>query len=152
MVTDGFYVHRLYQHIFYIPSPTFAIVGLPTKIIPFPMAECQAAVIAGVFSGRLQLPPITEMDTWEKDLQARRGGDRHFHFLSFPEDADYMETLNEWNKGGGGSRANLYEPTQWGQREREIRKNIPKIKVAFLQAKTSGKVVKTMEELGFHFE
>ncbi|KAK6347097.1 hypothetical protein TWF696_007176 [Orbilia brochopaga] len=151
MVTDGFYIHRLYQHIFYIPSPTFAIVGIPTKIIPFPMSECQAAVIAGVFSGRLSLPPAHDMDSWEKDLQTRKGGDRHFHFLTFPEDADYMDMLNDWNRSGG-PRTGLYEPTQWGQRERDIRKNIPKIKVAFMQTKASGKVVKTMEELGFHFE
>ncbi|KAJ6256639.1 hypothetical protein Dda_8504 [Drechslerella dactyloides] len=148
MVTDGFYVHRLYQHMFYIPSPTFAIVGLPTKIIPFPMFECQAAVVAGVFSGRLALPPTDDMDSWEKDLQARKGGDRHFHFLSFPEDADFMDMLNEWNKGDGGPRTGLHEPAQWGPREREIRKNMPKIKLAFMQAKTAGRIVKTMEELG----
>ncbi|KAK6498659.1 hypothetical protein TWF481_011237 [Arthrobotrys musiformis] len=152
MVTDGFYIHRLYQHLFYIPRPTLSIVGLPTKVIPFPFVETQAAAVAGVYSGRLDLPSEESMDAWEKELLRQRPGDRHFHFLSFPQDADYMDRLNEWSQEKPSDTKALYQPTQWGEKERWIRQNTPKIKAAFLVAKSEGRIVKTMEELGFHFE
>jgi len=152
MVTDGFFVHRLFQHVFFIPDPTLSLVGLPTKVIPFPFTECQAGVIAGVYSGRLKLPSETEMRKWEQDLLEKRGGDRHFHFLNFPDDANYMDMLNDWNAKGGDNGGKLYAPTHWGERERAIRAAIPKIKVAFMVAKEEGRIAKTMEELGFHFE
>ncbi|EWC45007.1 hypothetical protein DRE_06287 [Drechslerella stenobrocha 248] len=152
MVTDGFCVHRLYQHIFYIPCPTFAIIGLPMKAVPFPLAECQAAFVAGVFSGRLALPSEDEMNAWENDLASKRIADRHFHFLGFPADADYMDMLNSWSTKNKGSRQGLYEPTQWGEKERTIRKNLSKIKAAFMSSKASGKIAKTMAELELSFE
>ncbi|KAK6523868.1 hypothetical protein TWF281_001834 [Arthrobotrys megalospora] len=152
MVTDGFYIHRLYQHIFYIPHPTLSIVGLPTKVIPFPFVETQAAVVAGVYSGRLSLPSEENMDTWGKDLLRTKAADRHFHFLNFPQDADYMDMLNKWNREEGDGGKRIYQPSQWGEKERWIRKNIPKIKAAFLVAKSEGRIVKTMGELGFFYE
>ncbi|KAK6352601.1 hypothetical protein TWF730_009424 [Orbilia blumenaviensis] len=152
MVTDGFYIHRLYQHIFYIPYPTLSVVGLPTKIIPFPFVETQAAVISGVYSGRLNLPSEGDMDIWEKDLLQKKPADRHFHFLGFPQDADYMDMLNNWNEEEADKNGTLYKPSQWRDKERWIRKNIPKIKAAFLVAKAEGRIVKTMGELGFHYD
>ncbi|EPS37736.1 hypothetical protein H072_8608 [Dactylellina haptotyla CBS 200.50] len=152
MVTDGFYIHNLYQHMFYIPCPTFSIIGLPTKIIPFPFTECQAAVIAGVYSGRLMIPSEKDMAAWEKELLQNRPGDRHLHFLNFPQDADYMDMLNRWSEEGGDDGKPRYEATQWADKQRWIRKNIPKIKAAFIKAKADGRIAKTMEELGFSYE
>ncbi|KAF6152409.1 hypothetical protein GIB67_038032 [Kingdonia uniflora] len=50
-------VGPLYQHIFPpFLAPWLSFVGLPWKIIPFPMFELQSKWVAGVLSGRIQLP------------------------------------------------------------------------------------------------
>ena len=49
----------LYQYIFHMQHPTLAFVGTPEMSVPFPLAECQAAIIARVWSGRLTLPSLS---------------------------------------------------------------------------------------------
>lgn len=90
VVTTGEYVGNLYQHVFYRPHPTLALVALNQKIIPFPVAEAQSAVISRVLSGRLSLPGDTEMYQWEQRTLEETGGGRNFHVLKFPKDADYI--------------------------------------------------------------
>lgn len=56
-------IHPLYKHVF-VPhqlAPHLAFVGLPFKVIPFPMFQLQASWVAGVLSGRIRLPPEEEM-------------------------------------------------------------------------------------------
>lgn len=55
-IADGKFVKDLYRHIFYTRDPTLAFVGLDKFVSPFPYSESQGAVIASVFSGRIQLP------------------------------------------------------------------------------------------------
>ena len=66
LITNGERTHHLYQHIFYIPNPTLAFVGVPSKILPFRTAESQAAIIASLWRGRLQLPSKAVMCSWEE--------------------------------------------------------------------------------------
>lgn len=96
VVTTGEYVENLYQHVFYRPDPTLAFVALNQKVIPFPIAEAQAAVIARVWSGRLSLPTELEMRDWERQTLQETGGGRNFHVLKFPKDADYINMLHDW--------------------------------------------------------
>ncbi|KAK3046842.1 hypothetical protein LTS18_013273, partial [Coniosporium uncinatum] len=58
---EGTRMQNIYQHLFYTPHPTLAMMTLPQKIIPFPVAEAQASVLARVYAGRLPLPPPSEM-------------------------------------------------------------------------------------------
>ena len=90
LITAGEYVENLYQHVFYRPQPTLAFVALNQKIIPFPVAEAQCAVIARLWSGRLSLPSESEMVDWERRTLEDTGGGRNFHVLKFPKDADYI--------------------------------------------------------------
>lgn len=66
--TDGFVtvddnrVGPLYKDIFPpVLAPWLSFVGLPWKVIPFPMFELQSKWIAGVLSSRLTLPSQQEM-------------------------------------------------------------------------------------------
>ncbi|KAI9753222.1 MAG: hypothetical protein M1815_006287 [Lichina confinis] len=52
----------------YARDPTLAFVALPQRIIPFPFAECQAAIIARVWANRLKLPSLAEMNDWEERI------------------------------------------------------------------------------------
>lgn len=65
-IGTGERVQHLYQHIFSIDHSSLAFVGLPKPIIPFPTCEAQAAAIARVWSGRIELPPASIMREWEK--------------------------------------------------------------------------------------
>ncbi|KAK1051402.1 monooxygenase [Friedmanniomyces endolithicus] len=102
VVTTSEKVENLYQHIFYQPHPTLAFPVLNQKIIPFPLAEAQSAVIARVFSGRLGLPYGCEMKDWEQDWAMKNGDGRMFHVLKFPADADYIDKLHDWALSADG--------------------------------------------------
>ncbi|RFU25906.1 hypothetical protein B7463_g10431, partial [Scytalidium lignicola] len=86
-----------YWHTFFQDFPTFAIVGLP-RVLTFRSFEYQAIAIARLFSGRntAPLPPLTEMERWEKErereTQRRR---KKFHDVEWEtgETMDWLEGL-----------------------------------------------------------
>lgn len=45
---EGIGALPLYQYVFHMQHPTLAFVETPEMIVPFPLAQCQAAVIARV--------------------------------------------------------------------------------------------------------
>lgn len=55
----------------YAPRPTLSFPALP-KIIAFPLSEAQAAVLAQVYSERLQLRAAYEMEKRETDFDSWR--------------------------------------------------------------------------------
>ena len=153
LTTTGEYVENLYQHIFYRPQPTLSFVALNQKIIPFPVAEAQSAVIARVLAGRLQLPDEPEMEKWQQATLQETGGGRNFHVLKFPKDADYINMLHDWavsaDQGPGAhhelrgrrlssstsdskrhdsTKARSKEPPYWQEKEYWTRERFPAIK------------------------
>jgi len=158
-IASGAHVAHTYKHVFYGAAPTLAFVGLPQRVVPFPLAEAQAAVVARVYSGRLALPPRAELCSWDCDRRTRLGPAdlARFHDLPFPEDALYINEFVDWaakaqrrdgleNDGVGKT------PKRWGDREFWMRARFGAIKGAFM-AKGSERVhVRTVEELGFVFE
>lgn len=148
IISDGKRTHHIYKHIFYNCHPTLAFVGLPQKIIPFPLSESQAAVVARVWAGRLHLPDIEEMKRWEQDTIKERGNGKNFHLLGFPLDADYINEMHDWSlqtRSGGVGKT----PPFWAQRERWIREHIPEIKRAFVEEGDRRAEITKMEDLGF---
>lgn len=122
LTTSGLRTHHVYKHFLHMYHPTLALPVLNLKVIPFPLAENQAAVIARLWSGRLELPSLESMEKWEHDEENRlisanrvrpapttafgdsvstndsktiqyEGG---FHTLASPEDARQINTLHEW--------------------------------------------------------
>jgi len=126
LITSGLRTHDVYKHFIHIDYPTLAFPVLNLKVVPFPLAENQAAVIARLWSGRLDLPSRDEMHTWEINeeqrlLEAHRmrpapdtaTGDSvasgepessvakstyeaGFHTLIYPEDAAQINSLYQW--------------------------------------------------------
>ncbi len=161
----GARVENLYQHIFYIPSPSLTFIGLPSKIVPFRTFEAQAAVIARVWAGRLSLPPEGEMREWESGLVRERGGGRAFHVLPSPTDFEYHDFLVEWagraegeDEGGvragadGEERGRGKRERKWDEREYWARGRFPDIKAKFAERGEGRHSVKKMEDLGFDYE
>lgn len=173
LITTGEYVKNLYQHIFYRPRPTLAFVALNQKIIPFPVAEAQSAVIARLWSGRLDLPSEEEMQRWEQDTLRETAGGRSFHVLQFPKDADYINMLHDWavsrdhrqndrchelrrrrmssvsvdRRPSMGEDASK-EPPYWGEQEYWTREQFPAIKKVFQSFGEERHEKRTLQDVG----
>lgn len=180
LISTGERVENLYQHLFYRPNPSIAFPVLSQKIIPFPFAEAQAAVIARAFSGRLALPSEAEMTAWEESVIEEMGEGRDFHVLKFPKDADHINMLHDWalsadGEGRDSHAANGYvrqrsvasvgdatdhsegeavgkEPPYWGEKEYWTRERFPAIKKAFQALGEDRHEVRSLTEVGFDFE
>lgn len=157
LITDGFRTHDVYQHMFHIDYPTLAFPVLNLKVIPFPLAENQAAVIARVWSGRLSLPSKDKMRDWEKTRLAERGYGKAFHVLRHPEDADVLNALYEWAQSAervkglendGQGKLGIF----WDEKSVWMRSKFPEIKAAFAKKGRSRINVRSPEELGFEYE
>lgn len=154
LITTGERVQNTYQHLFYAPAPTLAFPVLGQKVIPFPVAEAQAAVLARVWSGRLSLPSREEMEVWERREVERKGAGRGFHVLKFPEDGRYINMLSEWAGIADGEGKNCVgkSPPWWGEKAFWARERFPAIKKAFqgFGGERHGK--RRLEDVGFDFQ
>ncbi|KAF2705798.1 FAD/NAD(P)-binding domain-containing protein [Pleomassaria siparia CBS 279.74] len=157
LIGDGTHVQNTYQHLFYAPRPTLSLLALNQRVIPFPIAEAQAAVVARVYSGRLTLPPLSKMTAWEEDTKKEQGDGRNFHVMSFPKDGNYINGLGRWageaetreglDNGGRGKLG-----PRWGEWEFWCRENFPTIRVKFGERGEERVGIRTLKELGFDFE
>lgn len=157
VVTHGWRTMNVYQQLFYIDRPTLAFPVLSQRVIPFPMAENQAAVFSRVWSGRLQLPSRKEMRAWEDSEIATKGDQKAYHILPFPQDADYLNFLYDW-ASSAEPRPGLENSgkgklgTYWGSRERWMRSLFPEIRRKFVQKGDQRGQIQSLAELGFVFE
>jgi cation diffusion facilitator CzcD-associated flavoprotein CzcO len=150
-VLDGLRTRNTYQHIFYREHPTLAFMTLLQRIIPFQLAEGQAAVIARVWSGRLQLPEPSIMRNWEDDVLEDRGSDKEFHALKFPEDCDLVNFLHDWAMSATPAGIGKIPPL-WDEKTRWLRERFPTMRKAFSKAGEARHQIQTPEELGFDYE
>jgi len=150
VITTGERVENTYQHIFYRPNPTLAFLALNQKVIPFPWAEAQAAVIARIFSGRLALPDEEEMKSWEENLVEEMGTGTAFHILKFPKDAAAINMMHDWAMSADGEGGK--EPVLWGEEQWWVRERFPNIKKAFAELGEGRHQARTLEDVGFKFE
>lgn len=157
LITDGSRVHHTYQYLFYAPRPTLSFLVLNQRAIPFAIAEAQSAVLARVYSDRLPLPSLTEMQKWEEKAIVENGGGKTFHLLQFPKDANYINAMSTWAmtappREGLDNDGKGKVPPVWGDWEFWCREYFPQIRGAFLRKGEERHGVRTLEQLGFSFE
>lgn len=157
LITTGERVNNTYQHLFYAPRPTLSFLALNQRVIPFPIAEAQSAVLARVYSGRLSLPPLSDMRKWERVIEEEMGAGRNFHLLPFPKDANYINAMSRWalsaeNKEGLENEGKGKIPPIWGEWQYWCRENFPKIRQAFGKMGEKRREIRDVKELGFDFE
>ncbi len=157
VVTDGMRARGVYEHLFSIDHPTLAFPVINLKVIPFPMSQNQAAVVARVWSGRLKLPPAAEMLDWEQGVLRAKGDGKYFHLKKFPEDAAQINQLFDWALKA--ERKEILENdgigklgTGWDERQVWIRSRFPDIKAAYSAKDEDRCKIRTIEELGFDFD
>ncbi|KAI4231825.1 MAG: hypothetical protein LQ349_005374 [Xanthoria aureola] len=153
---EGVVALPLYQHIFHVQHPTLAFIETPEMIVPFPLAECQAAVLARVWSGRLCLPSQQDMEKWRDQVISERGAGRRFHALEPPLDLEYMKEMYDWcneteNEESCEKVRKGKTPKRWDDKSCWLRMMAADIKKAFNARGAQRSKVKTYEELGFRF-
>ncbi|EME39469.1 flavin-dependent monooxygenase-like protein [Dothistroma septosporum NZE10] len=158
LITTGERVENTYLHTFYRSNPSLAFTVLNQKVIPFPFAEAQAAVIARVFSGRLTLPSPGEMEDWEVQTTEEMGNGRTFHVLKFPKDAEFINMLHDWAVSVDGQvetnepKKMGKTPPRWGEKEFWTRERFPSIKKAFQNFGEQRHQKRGLEDVGYSFE
>ena len=157
VVTDGLRTQDVYQHLFNIEHPTLVFPVINLKVVPFPLAELQAAVVARVWSGRLSLPSKEDMRDWETETIRQKGNGKYFHLKKYPEDAAQINQLYKWaesarripglENGGVGKLG-----AEWDERQVWMRARFADIKAAYSARGKDRTAVKSIEELGFDFD
>ena len=149
---EGIRALPLYQYLFHMQHPTLAFVETPEKIVPFPLAECQAAVIARVWSGRLELPSLNKMQDWRDSVVCERGAGRGFHALTPPLDLEYMKEMYDWccNAEEKATRGKI--PKSWDEQACWLRMAAAEMKKTFNAKGNERSNVLSYEELGFRFD
>ena len=138
---DGSYVHKLYQHTFYVEDPTLAFMGLPNKVIPFPTFQNQSIVVAKVWAKKLSLPPREVMRQDELARLEKKGFEAaKYHSFKYPEDVELAESWRLWaeqDKSEGWEKS--MKPWHWTEEMVAYRKHTPDIKAGFLKEVEEGK-------------
>lgn len=164
-ITDGRRVHDLAYHLLHAHHPTLAFPGLPYKVIPFPMAEAQMAVVARVWANLLSpVPPPPSLSpgtppSSSLEQQARaevaewraRNPDVESGFHVFPRGGDgrYINAMYEWTaQAGEGAKGRGREPPRWNDEALWQRSIYAEAKMAF---EKDGKKARSLEEIGFRF-
>ena len=68
-VEDNF-VAPLYEHCVAVDAPSLSFIGLPWKVVPFPMFEIQSRWIARMLSGAVPMPSREDMVTFAAQLES----------------------------------------------------------------------------------
>lgn len=174
----GLRTHHTYKHFLHSDHPTLAMPVLNLKIIPFPLAENQAAVLARLWSGRLELPSKKEMQGWEvaeeqrlaaahrlrpaprvdveDSVGALQGPQKYeggFHTLAYPEDVNQINTLYSWAASAPPRDGLEHDGVgKLGTRRNEqqvwLRGQFADIKAAYVAHGERRTAIKTLEMLG----
>ncbi|CAK7263328.1 monooxygenase [Sporothrix epigloea] len=149
LLSDGRRIHRLYDDMFHIDHPTLAFLCLPMKVVPFPLAQAQAALVARIWANVLRLPSTAEMDAWERAAEEVRGPT--FHVWPRGGDSAYINATYQRITNGPESpesRAGK-EPPRWSDQLVWMREVLLPGKAIFEE---QGRKATTLEELGFVYE
>ncbi|KAF4986605.1 hypothetical protein FDECE_15864 [Fusarium decemcellulare] len=157
VVPDGNFAAHLWEQMLYTADTNLAFLSVPQRVVPFPIAESQSAVIARIWSGRLNPPTTAAMEEWVQHEHQVKGEGKAIHLMHFPEDVEYINRLYELSKtapkvpglenDGEGKR-----PPYWGLDKRWVRERVPKIKLASRALGDRRHEIKTLEDLGFDYE
>ncbi|ORZ26004.1 hypothetical protein BCR42DRAFT_401403 [Absidia repens] len=106
-------VNSLHEFLFYVKNPTLAFIGLPIRIVPLPLSQSQATVIARLWNphrSAVTLPSQASMEsTLEKKRQAQQqntssssssSSTTHQSFvLNVETECAYVDRLSAWAEG-----------------------------------------------------
>lgn len=153
VITNGACARNLYEHVLYADDHTLAFIGIPHRVVPFPLSEAQSAWIARMWADRLPVPSITEMRAWESSEASE---DKTSHNLAFPKDVAYINHLYQCSiacaKALGLDNDGVGKmPPYWDAEKAWVRENFPLIKAASRDLGNKRHEIKTLKDLGFTY-
>ncbi len=95
-VVSGEDAPGLYRHLLPIAHPTMALIGIPQRIIPFPLFEMQAKWFGALLSGHIELPSRDQRRVWLFDWERHclATGREPYQFRNIGEEQfDYIDQL-----------------------------------------------------------
>ena len=144
LVTNGRRVYGLYRDLFHIDHPSLVFSALPIRVVPFAVAESQAALFARVWANKLPLPCAEDMKQWEKDAAEKRG--ENFHVYPPLGDAEFVNEIHDLARE---SKAPGKMPPRWSDELVWQRRVYSEAKLRF---EVQGRTARSLEELGFAYE
>ncbi|KAJ2159737.1 monooxygenase [Coemansia sp. RSA 552] len=60
-LTDGHSVYGLFRFLVNIGNPLFSVLGVPTRVVPFPLYDYQGTYLAQLYQGTIELPSFDDM-------------------------------------------------------------------------------------------
>ncbi|EFX01406.1 flavin dependent oxidoreductase [Grosmannia clavigera kw1407] len=148
LLTNGRRVFGLYRDLLHIEHPTLAFLALPYRVIPFPLAESQAALLARVWANALSLPSREDMHAWERAAEQERP--TSFHTWPLGDDGVFINETHRQIMEDGGAVARVgKEPPHWTDRQLWMRSLALAPKGRF---EDLGRTATTLEELGYVFD
>jgi hypothetical protein len=145
LLESGHSVHRTYRHVFYASDPTLVFPALPRSVVPFPLAESQAAIVAGAWANDITLPPQREREAWCDELEKSCERESDINRFWPGQNTRYInEFYDMWAESGGHGK----EPPYWGPRKTWERSIFMEAKIRF---EKTGCVARSLEELGFSY-
>lgn len=92
------WVQPLWRDLLHVEHPTLAFIGIPFRVVPFPLFEVQARWFAHLLRGEVALPGAArrraERERREAELRAAGVRQRHFHQRSL-DCYDYLDPFSD---------------------------------------------------------
>ena len=96
LAVDDNWVKGLYRQLILCAQPRLAFIGLPFRVVPFPLFQRQARWFARLLNGKFALPSLAERRVERaREIRALRTAGtpkRHYHFLGDGQ-IDYLNQL-----------------------------------------------------------
>ncbi|KAI8972291.1 hypothetical protein BDB01DRAFT_854691 [Pilobolus umbonatus] len=93
LIVTGQKVHHLDHHMFYQKNRTLCFLGLPIRIVPFPLMQVQAVVMARYWNGKIPMVP--------DDRPESSGDDRSDLVMNVSVECDYVNKMADWARQKG---------------------------------------------------
>jgi hypothetical protein len=95
LIKTGQKVYHLNNYLFYNKNPTLSFIGLPIRVVPFPLMQTQAVAVARYLRGKLvmldhELTPPTNIT---------QDDDRNEFIMGVGREFDYVDKLGAWAEG-----------------------------------------------------
>ncbi|EGD72684.1 hypothetical protein PTSG_12173 [Salpingoeca rosetta] len=124
VVDDGRIVDNVYRQVFNIAHPTMTFIGLPVKVLPFPLFDLQCQWVHAVWAGAKSLPSRLEMHA---EVAAAREQRRR---LAVPRRHEHVLGGTQWEYNRELARLAGVSPLEpWREevylKNNELRANMP---------------------------
>ncbi|KAG1045931.1 hypothetical protein G6F43_011205 [Rhizopus delemar] len=91
LIQTGQKVHNLLHYMFYKHNPTLCFIGLPMRVVPFPLMQLQSTVMARYWCHKVPMLPFEE--------SAKGTDDKKDFIMSMEQEFHYSDMLSAWSEG-----------------------------------------------------